>query len=345
MKKGQQPKLFLEYIDGSIPVPEEYSERPDKMGIYFTHHLIKMFNECSSGISVDVVNDRCSYQTTIDNLKLHKYFLRNNVGMQNIYILKKFLNEDRYAPTLALSYLKYSRDPNAKNYILSKNLTNYLGKISLDIPSDVLPKKFSAYMESNNLYDDTDGTKVLGVFININKADDCNKDVILIGIITEGSRIRNCYEYRTFHIPLEDRTLTLDQLCVKYTNKNNDSEKHKKEKWWVDDAILASETICIRTILNTILYVNSSNEEFIENFNEFSDKESKRREQLKNASIKKFYKIGYENAKHLKLIVEKDVEVGWHTKMQAYGPGRKYRKRIIVGSYTRTQKSYMDRKK
>lgn len=343
MKIIKQPKLFLEKIDGTIPVDNSFYDNNDKIGIFYVYTIIHSFMYAFKEYK-ETRED--GIMCSLNFNKFDEYFIRNNIDLQILNMIKRAIKADPYAKNFAMNYKIY-HDNYHKNYVLSKNLTKYLERISLDIPAEVLPTDFFAYMEPTDLYEQNDNTEVKCAFVIITTI--CEEETLMVSFITESStRLnKNLYEFHTLNVLL-DREKTLDVICDEH-NKLAENEQLKNQEFIggethyriKNDKI--SQSNVLRTILNTVLYVNMPNKEFIEQFNSFSDKIKKRKVQEKCLSIKKFIRLGYDNAEHLKLIVEKNIEVGWHTKMQPYGPGRKYRKRIVVGTYNRKQKSYFNR--
>lgn len=343
MKIIKQPKLFLEKIDGTTPVDISYLYNDDKVGIFYIYNILHSFEYSFKGFRESRED---GIVCLVDFAKMDEYFHSKGFNDKIVEMFRRVLKVDPYAKNFAMTYKLYKDSNNKKNYVMSKNLTKYLERISLDVPAEVLPKDFFAYIEPNDLYDSVDNTKVHCAFVAITKIKDVES--LMIAYMTDSStRInRTLYEFHTLNIVI-DREKTLDDLCEE---SNELARKEKQGTHFLegkriyrtnDDKV--SQSNSLRTIINTILYINGPNEEFVEQFNLFSDKIKKRRVQEKCLSTKKFIRLGYENAEHLKLIVEKDIEVGWHTKMQPYGPGRQYRKKIVVASYNRKQKNYFDR--
>jgi hypothetical protein len=203
---------------------------------------------------------------------------------------------------------------------------------------EVLPSNYTAYFEPQGLVDETDGSKVICSFVSIGGSNDL--DSILITLVTEEESM---YAFRTMNLGTltEDRQTgqTVNDLCRRYEEESKVGKEPKMHpSIGVSDHRLLTESICLRTILNAVLYVNNPNEEFEEQLNKFATKKSKLEIQKKVLCQKPFHRIGFKNAEHLKLVLEREVSVKWHFRTQHYGKGNKLTKRILIADYTKNLK-------
>jgi len=337
----QQPRLFLEEIDGTRKFPEIncLGDLGKNAGKYLVHHLFEAFRACGrtfmSKSEEDGLIDTDSF---INSDHLLAYLRKTKIPEEIAKLIAITIRDDTYSRTGCAAYKLYKASE-GKNYIISGPLTKCLEKMCLEVPEDALPEKFSAYFEPKNLYD-SDGSLVKGAFAYV--GDITGHRCLVLNLVTTDHVKRDLDEdlgilaFRTFIIPLE-KGETLDFLALKYGKRDKRKatfiEKESK------DNTLPKELKCLRAIINAILYVTNPNEDFIEQYNEFSKSKKKKETQEKIYSQKPFIKIGYENAEVLKLIVEKETTVRWHFRDQPYGPGRKLRKKILIAPHTRKYKS------
>ena len=322
-----QKKLFLEKIDGTdrIKTEEIHSSRFE-MNRYITYHFTQMFKKSFLGMRNEL-NDPTQVAVGIDNSLAISYLIEQQVPTQMWQFFLKDILHDGFIRNFTLALISYEKQ-RGKNYVLSKNLTKYLQKISLDVPVSVLPERFAAYFEPQGLKDETDNTDVICSFITI--GDELGANSILMGMVTSGSNPGDLH-FRSFNIGHLDearkKNKTLDDLCREYFGKTAQG-----------DDIAISESPCHRMFINALLYVANPNEDFNIEKNVFDKKRDKRRTQQKIYTKKEYIKIGYENAEHLKLQLEKETEVRWHFRDQPYGPGRTLRKKILIAPHVRKYK-------
>ena len=339
MKKNQQPKLYIENIDGTI-IPEEAWDNEGldrlsnnkKLGMYLTYHLLNVYSYCATLLPP---NNNKGIVTNINQNKISEYCVKNAIPLVAQDTLRACILTDDYSRNAGQAFKLYKESKNKKNYVMSAPLTKYMGKIQLDIPVSVLPDNFIGYIEPKGLIDETDNSKVLGVIVAIGMFS--GYKMILVAMITESGCISSdsFQAFRTFIGDINDAE-TIDQMQEAYDTSGTGD-------YSINDTRKPSMSLCLRTILNTVLYINGPNESFIEQFNSFSRKEKIKKVQIKSLSQKGFIKIGYKDASFLKLLVEKEVSVKWHYRNQPYGPGRKYRKMIVISPHIRKIKNYFDK--
>lgn len=341
MKKGQQPKLFLDKIDGTIPIPAASSiqETGNRLGDYLTHHFFYMYMYSVTNVYSDEDKDFKAV-SNIDTLKVKHYMLVHRIPEDLGQVLHNSLFKDPFAKVAALSYKKYC-ECDSKNYIISSPLTKCLAQMDLNLSVEMLPEKFSAYFQPTNLLDVSDGSTIFGAFVYIGKVAD--SEVIAVTLITSNIKVANdqdVYAYRTFLVP-RHKEGTLEELCNKYSLKNEPVDSSLGDRF-IEYKDSLKGLNCLRAILNAILYVSNPNEEFKEQYNEFAKNEKKRAVQEKVLTTKSFYKIGYDDAEYLKLLIEKETTVKWHVRNQPYGPGKTLRKKILIAPHTRTYRTYLN---
>lgn len=330
MKKNQIRKLFLENFDGTLPFKENCFDA-NRITYYITQIFIKYVNFIA-------VKEHIEYRFQQD--EVFKYVM-TNVEDQYLEYLRHSIFSDEYSRVFGATYKFYYESKDRKNYIISGPLTKYLSKISLDVPVEILPENFTAYFEPTELYDEIDGAKILCAFIHIGKVGD--DKVLTSAMITEGPKGYESFNAYKTYSGLLGNVKTLDEL------KNDFNQFEKYENGEFNNSFgrpvsaKMSESLCHRTIVNAVIYVNGPNEDFIEQFNEFSSKESKRKVQIKSLTQKKVIRIGFTDAEILKLIAQKEINVSWHIRNQPYGPERKLRKKIVIAPYKRKIKSYIDK--
>jgi len=328
-----QKKLFLEKIDGTDNIEhEQIGTSKDNAAMYIMRHYAAIFNETLDVLAQDPIDCR-KMMFQFDNLRGVEYLKKNNVPFILWNQILGVMLRDEFLRTFGIAFNSYKKGE-GKNYVMSKNLTKYLEKISLDVPVTALPEKYTAYFEPQGLKDELDGSDVICCFASI--GDFMGIDSVVLGIVTKG-KAEGDYQFRSFNIgdlkKDRERNRTLDEVCNDYIDLNKVTNERQTK-----DNTPASKSSCIRTLINAILYVSNPNESFNVKTNTFDKKRSKRRVQQKIYTKKEFIEIGYENAEHLKLQLEKETEVRWHFRDQPHGPGRTLRKKILIAPHVRKYK-------
>lgn len=328
-------KLFIEKILDSKTLydnKETITIEHDKFGLYILYltyegfcYAFKSYRTIPGGEDQEAVTN-----IIIDPVKVNHFLQRcdPDIRLTTQYALLRDPNTNQGAFT----YYLYKNDPNRKNYIVSKNLSNCLSKINMSIPINAIPKEnFNAYFELNGINDD-DGALIKGGFVSIFNVTD-NYQVISIAVMTDddyGGLTGYAIEGIFMHVD-RDRFKTLEDLYLKSRGLNKRDEAKFKD----------SSTR--RMFLNAMLYVTNPNEEFKEEYNKFATKESKRKVQKKIYSNEAITKIGYgEDTTFLKMLVTKKTEVDPYWRTQHFGPKNTYTKYILVSGYERKQHAYFD---
>jgi len=242
-----------------------------------------------------------------------------------LFAAKVFGNYPDIDSKSLVHHLEY-REKSFRNFIPSRPLLEVLSKIKVDMATKDL-KDINAYFE-------------LGGFLN------CQFALVSVLSISE--------ELRMIKVTLTDKdNALLTQYFGDHLNENTLEESLARmvykeavledaESWKISHKELSTPDIMrarINLIANLLIYISNPNEDFKEQYNQFSkDNKKAQREKLEYTS-RPFTPIG-EGIEFLRLIREEEVGVVGHFRWQPCGVGRTQRKLTFVKPHVRTYKKF-----
>jgi hypothetical protein len=232
-------------------------------------------------------------------------------------------------------------DNKGNNYIVSNSLREALLNTKLDIKCSFLPKNFSAYIQTNNLFDQ-EGEEIKGVFVDIT---DKYGPSFYMGFITFNREMKT-YSVGHLNIPLEDKDKSIKEIVETYKTVYRGLTPEVYEKLYgnikgfqkqEDGLAFSTKTKYhdyLHIIFNVILYIHYHNEPFEIKTNNFSSKTSKYVAQTKIYTTKPYILLG-ENFRKPKEYTCGEVGVSGHFRWQPYGPSKSLLKHIYIKPHTR----------
>jgi hypothetical protein len=316
-----QELILPDYLDGTRIVRDNIH----LYNLYLCCHLIKYMHP---------VNDSL-LEIKFDNNIIPQV---DGIALPDLVPL---LSHDESMKIFLRSYKGYKENINSKNYIFTKDLTHSLIKTKLDIKSKFLPKKFSGFILMRGLKDNDD-EEIKGFFVDIK---DEPTHFLYLGYIGYSEKYKG-YTVSHLNIPLEDPEKPIKDLIQKHDhiyrgvnsdtlskiktevnleNFNNFFEKTIKQGEYYDH---------FHALLNAIIYINSEQENLVEDKNVFSTKKSKKQTQQKIYTSKSFYIFG-KNFNLPKEYTCGEIQVTGFWRWQPHGPQRSLLKRIFIAPHTR----------
>lgn len=211
-----------------------------------------------------------------------------------------------------------------KNYIPSRPLLDLLSRMKVDMPVDNIPSDYKAYFELSG-YED-----IGYIIVNM---DTYEEGPVLRITLSDYSRKTEGYYLGIQCNPGENVLETMQRMG--YYEYDLGTHSH------VEITIPDKVKFMAQLALNLIIYTTSPNQEFIEQFNQFSPKNKIAQEQKKTYTIKPYVPIGFD-AEFLRLITVETGTVMPFPRWQPCGPERKQRKLIIVRGHERKYKKHIN---
>lgn len=298
-----QKALFLDYLDGSIPLEEDHR-------FYYRHLMHGIFSKIP--FNEYLPSDFPFPKNDICNTELEK--ITRNVVQDAFPIgkpedIENFIKEHVFKSHYFLhsTNITEHRRLKGKNYVASKNLKIALENVSLDIPCSLLPEEKSVYIELPDFHT-SDGDHIFCSWIYTSK----NKNNQRYLVCTSNSE--DGWPY--FALVLDSKK-TIEQVLLEHIRIPKDKPDWRK------------------TLLSALVYINNPSVDIIEKFNEFESKKSKLKAQKKIYTSKPFIPIGHDFEK-LRLITGKNFGVRGHFRWQPCGENKSKVKLIFIKPHERT---------
>lgn len=245
------------------------------------------------------------------------------------YLVKK----DEGFKKLVVGYKYYLEDP--KNYVISKSLKEALRKTKQNIKIKHMPDYFNGYLEIPNLLDE-DNSLVAGIFASIRPLE--NEERIL-NISTVTNIKSPQVGYLTLDLSDCPPDTSMEDLVKNHTRLVTKANKEKTIIIKTEEETVFHE--CTKVILNTIMYITSSNAELVNEINQFSSKPSKYTAQKKIYTPKPYIFVGknFQMPRRGGGIKCGEFPVSGHWRWQPHGPGMSLHKWIYIEEYLKGAKN------
>lgn len=255
--------------------------------------------------------------------------------------LVPLLNHDESMKVFLRAYKGYRENTNSKNFIFTKDLTQSLLKTKLDIKSKYLPKNFSGFILMRGLLDN-DGEEIKGFFIDI-KNDPSH--FLYLGFVGFSKEYQG-YTVSHLNIPLDDSEKPIKDMISQHDHIYRGIDRETINKINSGSSLKNLDNIFNKTvkqgeyydhfhaILNAVIYINSEQENSIEEKNIFSNKKSKKETQQKIYTPKSYIYFG-KNFNFPKEYNCGEIQVSGFWRWQPHGPQRSLLKRIFIAPHTR----------
>lgn len=222
-----------------------------------------------------------------------------------------------------------------KNYVPSKPLLDVLTKIDVDMKASYLKEKVRGYFELShaNILPPAhwSSSTIDSVLYEI------NSDSLILSF-----QFKNDLAPTSFFIPL-DREDNLHDALLKFNFKEISRARDrmlltstpKTGVAHVEKPIGEDDLETLKLIFNLIIYVTNPNEEFTEQFNQFSPNNRVAQLQKQTYTCSKYVPIG-NNIEFLRLTTATETNVKAHWRWQPCGIGREQRKLTFIKPHVRT---------
>lgn len=220
-----------------------------------------------------------------------------------------------------------------KNYVFTKGLAKALAQTSTNVTSKRMPDSFVGYLEIPGLKD-LDGDIILGVFVNIFKMN--GGHYLNCGFVTDLKRLS------VGHLNLEiKKDVSLLKSIQEYSYIQRDVVSSAK-----NGALTIATTDqkhkdypYVKTLVNAIMYLTSSNADLTHKINNLSTKKSKHDAQSKLYTKQPFIVAG-DNFDYelIRKQLPDNIKVTSHWRWQVCGVGRTEHKWIFINEHLRNAK-------
>jgi hypothetical protein len=248
-------------------------------------------------------------------------FSGNDVFIRNTsHPFYALLKQDVSIRSFFIAYTLYEENK-GKNYVIGKNLSKALFNTKTNVSCSRLPKTFHGFIYLPNLKDN-DGEDLLGVFCNINQGE------LRLGFISKNVTIG--------FLSLElENDATVESIQIKNAYHQAIFDYDTKESLYTKTDI-SPKWEHLGILLNSIIYITNSDENLVEEVNQFSQKKNKVATEKKIYTSLPFVRVGFNF--HLPKTFVYSVDstlVRGHWRFQPCGPERAFIKHIYIEPHTR----------
>jgi hypothetical protein len=227
----------------------------------------------------------------------------------------------------ALRMLNYYVKTPPLRFIPSDPFLAVMQQIKIDVPVSSIPSGCFYYFEIDGkvISKDLDGMPISFILIR----HDINKNLLTIGFYGP-----NAARHQLNILTLGE-TDTLEEAYDKYKDQSRVVENGEIIQC---GAIDFNENYPLRMAINLILYVSNQNEDFIQQYNQFSDKKKIAQLERHQYTSEPYIVIG-DDIKFLRLCTVDKTVVKGHWRNQPHGEGRLNRRWIFIGAHDRHYKT------